>query len=482
MKRTSKRFFAAVMAALTLLTASATMAFSAAETDEAEAVAAEVVEEVAAQEEVEEVGAPIEDVQEPVADPEPEVVVGKVTGLTKTTTNVNNINLVWNKVDGATGYIVMRCSADYDKGEFRQVANVTTNTYNDTKLVQGSPYHYKVAAYIVKDGTTYMGEYTLYKTATQPAKVTNMSRVRGSTVIEIAWNRNAKATGYKVFRACAETNNQYVLVRTIESGSTNRYLDTNVKQGKIYYYKVVAFRILYGGNWYHSPGATLTCMAGLCGPNFFYNSQLYKVTLSWHPNAYATRYDIYYSEKADAPGYTYAGCTTGTSFTTNTRFANGKKLYWRVYPIYKKNGVTVTGTTQTKLITVSNKVYGIATPNTYVEVCIAQQRMWFFKNGKLMVDTPVVTGTRYSNDTPKGYFDMYQRARNTVLTGPGYASPVDYWMAFCGGCGIHDASWRDEFGGSIYKYSGSHGCVNTPYNAVRTIYNNTEYGTPVIVY
>ena len=108
--------------------------------------------------------------------------------------------------------------------------------------------------------------------------------------------------------------------------------------------------------------------------------------------------------------------------------------------------------------------------------------MWFFKNGKLIVDTPVVTGTKYVNDTPKGYFSMYQRATDTVLTGPGYASPVDYWMAFCGGCGIHDASWRSSFGGSIYTYNGSHGCVNTPYNAVRTIYNNTTYGTPVIVY
>ena len=29
---------------------------------------------------------------------------------------------------------------------------------------------------------------------------------------------------------------------------------------------------------------------------------------------------------------------------------------------------------------------------TYVEISISQQHMWFYKNGSLIVDTPVVTG------------------------------------------------------------------------------------------
>ena len=55
-------------------------------------------------------------------------------------------------------------------------------------------------------------------------------------------------------------------------------------------------------------------------------------------------------------------------------------------------------------------------------------------------------------------------------------------MGIYGGCGIHDASWRSSYGGNIYKGNGSHGCVNTPYSKVQKIYNNTGYGTPVIVY
>ena len=109
--------------------------------------------------------------------------------------------------------------------------------------------------------------------------------------------------------------------------------------------------------------------------------------------------------------------------------------------------------------------------------------MWLYKNGKLIVETDVVTGNNDgAHNTPKGYHNIYSRARNTTLSGPGYSSFVEYWMAFCGGCGIHDSSWRSEYGGNIYNGNGSHGCVNTPYGAVATIYNNIPTGTPVIIY
>ena len=63
-----------------------------------------------------------------------------------------------------------------------------------------------------------------------------------------------------------------------------------------------------------------------------------------------------------------------------------------------------------------------------------------------------------------------------------YVSHVDYWMPFYGGYGFHDASWRSRFGGSIYNYSGSHGCINTPYEKMEQLYERTEIGTPVIMF
>ena len=51
------------------------------------------------------------------------------------------------------------------------------------------------------------------------------------------------------------------------------------------------------------------------------------------------------------------------------------------------------------------------------------------------------------------------------------------------GVGIHDATWRNgKFGGEIYKTSGSYGCINTPLEKVKQIYDNVEINTPVIIY
>ncbi|MGK0467328.1 MAG: lipoprotein-anchoring transpeptidase ErfK/SrfK [Clostridium sp.] len=55
-------------------------------------------------------------------------------------------------------------------------------------------------------------------------------------------------------------------------------------------------------------------------------------------------------------------------------------------------------------------------------------------------------------------------------------------MPFNGGIGIHDANWRGSFGGNIYKTSGSHGCINSPYYLAKAIFNNIEAGIPVVCY
>ena len=120
---------------------------------------------------------------------------------------------------------------------------------------------------------------------------------------------------------------------------------------------------------------------------------------------------------------------------------------------------------------------------TYIEIDLTAQRMVFYKDGQLLVDTPVVTGcVRKGHSTPTGCFALDAMRSPAVLKGPGYASPVTYWMPFSGGVGIHDASWRSQYGGQIYITNGSHGCVNTPKDKAAIIYNNISVGVPIVVY
>ncbi len=121
--------------------------------------------------------------------------------------------------------------------------------------------------------------------------------------------------------------------------------------------------------------------------------------------------------------------------------------------------------------------------NTYVEIDLTNQHMWFYKNGKLITHGNVVTGNADSkHSTPAGLYKITYKQKNAILRGPGYAAPVSFWMPFNGDIGIHDATWRSSFGGNIYKNDGSHGCVNSPYGVAEAIFNSIQAGDPVVCY
>ncbi len=120
---------------------------------------------------------------------------------------------------------------------------------------------------------------------------------------------------------------------------------------------------------------------------------------------------------------------------------------------------------------------------TYIEVDMGNQMLYYYEDNTLMLDTPIVTGDMMKKrDTPAMVCFVYAKQRNRTLKGRSYAAHVDYWMPVRGGIGIHDAQWRQEFGGDIYKTEGSHGCINTPIEAMERLYELTEVGTPVVMF
>ena len=119
----------------------------------------------------------------------------------------------------------------------------------------------------------------------------------------------------------------------------------------------------------------------------------------------------------------------------------------------------------------------------YIEISLAGQHVYVFMGGEMVFDTPCVTGcVANGHSTPSGIYRISYLERDTYLVGPDWKSFVNYWMPFNGSIGLHDASWRGSFGGSIYYYNGSHGCVNLPCDAAATIYNMIYPGMPVVAY
>ena len=121
-----------------------------------------------------------------------------------------------------------------------------------------------------------------------------------------------------------------------------------------------------------------------------------------------------------------------------------------------------------------------------VVVDISSQRLILYKDNKIILDAPVVTG-KNTSQTNMGLQEVIakKRAKNgkrVELKGDDYVAYCDYAVQFNDDREyIHDADWRDTFGGTIYKKHGSHGCVNADLETEKTVYDNTEIGTPVYV-
>lgn len=123
--------------------------------------------------------------------------------------------------------------------------------------------------------------------------------------------------------------------------------------------------------------------------------------------------------------------------------------------------------------------------DTFVEVDMGNQYLWFYKNGYVVAEGDIVTGNMSESGcaTPSGVYTLKNKQKDAVLVGDNYQTPVSFWMPFIGNSiGLHDANWRWNFGGEIYKTNGSHGCVNLPYSLAESIYNNISIGTSVITY
>ena len=124
--------------------------------------------------------------------------------------------------------------------------------------------------------------------------------------------------------------------------------------------------------------------------------------------------------------------------------------------------------------------------NSYVEIDLGSQHVWFYIDGEEIVSTDCVSGDMAKSGcmTPSGTYTLYYKESPAVLRGENneYESKVTYWMPFNGGIGLHDATWRSSFGGTIYQTSGSHGCINLPFDAAKQIYENIYEGIPIICY
>lgn len=163
-----------------------------------------------------------------------------------------------------------------------------------------------------------------------------------------------------------------------------------------------------------------------------------------------------------------ATATYGTVFKNYDQVGDWYKIkYNNTYAYINKNDVTIDA----------------------IVVDISNQNMKLYQNGKLGMDSLIITGLKGVNDTPQGAYtlNVSGKHKNIKLIGDDYESPVSYWMPFIGSSyGFHDAdAWRSNgqfYDKTRYTYNGSHGCINMLDEDARLLYNKVTVNTPVYIY
>ena len=155
-----------------------------------------------------------------------------------------------------------------------------------------------------------------------------------------------------------------------------------------------------------------------------------------------------------------------------------------VKPVYyEQYGFTYTGVPEARSATDD-----IGT--TYCEIDLSAQHFWYYVKGKKTYECDIVSGqtTSLARTTLCGVYKLWDKQTNYRMKasnsdGDSWDTTCDYWnnVSICG-IGMHDSAWRYAFGGTIYQWNGSHGCINMPWAAAKYVYENVPIGTPVVMY
>lgn len=127
----------------------------------------------------------------------------------------------------------------------------------------------------------------------------------------------------------------------------------------------------------------------------------------------------------------------------------------------------------------------------WIDVDLSEQHAYMYDGGNLVWETDCITGNPNIGDaTPTGVWMINAKRTNETLKGPvtngkpEWENTVQYWMPFIGNShGLHDASWRSVFGGSVFETADwSHGCINLPIAKATALFDLCKIGDAVIVH
>ena len=441
-----------------------------------------------------------------------------VVGVTKvsTTPAYNKVTVKWEKVVGATKYVLQR-STSKNSG-FKTIATITSGStvkYVDKDVKLGKTYYYRVKAYRNSTAGNYSAVVS-QKVKPGKAEITKISRVSYNSM-KVTWKKVSGASRYALYRSTSEKG-KFEKIATIKDPSTLSYTDKKLTCGKTYYYKVRAYRKVSDKNYYGSYSDiksynTKPSKVSLKKDDITCSSTA--ITLKWKKASGATGYQIYRSTKKDS-GYTKVKTVTKSSTLSwkDTGLKKDTVYYYKVRAYRKIDGKEITGS--------YSEVYKKSVAGWRYSTYDGQKVKYYYNaKGEKVKDVSKIIGeqktyqirvnkkkntvTVYAKDgkngyiipvkafvcstgaaTPLGTYKTPQKLRWQELDGPSYGQ----WCTRITGHILFHSVWYYKPKNttlSVAQYNklgtqASHGCVRLTAGDAKWIYDNCKLGTTVKIY
>ncbi len=268
--------------------------------------------------------------------------------------------LSWNEVAAAQGYQIYR--AEGADGTFTRIksTNAATRFFEDTTIVPGKLYQYKVRAYMKLSSGNKYSSYSSIKTLdfTVPATTWNTFKIKNYKTIELSWGKKS-VDGYKIYRKTG--TGKYTCIQTIKDKSTVSFKDTAVKPKNTYTYRIRGYVSVNGKNYYSKYTSVNTAELKMAKPQLkkAYVSGGKKIKVTWKRDSKADGYYIY---RATSKKGTYKKVKTITKNKTvswsDTSIKTGKTYYYKIRSFVKAS----TGTKSSSYSTVFSVKTALKTP------------------------------------------------------------------------------------------------------------------------
>jgi Fibronectin type III domain len=256
------------------------------------------------------------------------------SGLRITSVTSGTVILAWTDNSGnELGFTIQRKKGA--TGTYADIGtvgpNVTTYTDNDSALLDGTQYYYKVCATNTAGNSPFSNEVNGITLLRTPTGLT--ATAVSSSQISLTWTDNSLTeTGFKIERSPVD-NLHYTQIATVGSNVT-AFTDSGLNEATKYYYRVRAYNAIATSAYSSEKNATTLYNIPIAPSGLTITSTTSnKVTLAWTDNS-GNESGFRIRRKKGATG-TYAEiATTGANATTyadnDTTLIDGTQYYYKV--------------------------------------------------------------------------------------------------------------------------------------------------------